>query len=53
MMDLMGLPAFVAECDALAGKYGDRFKPNALLRDMAKKGETFYGRFGAQQKKAA
>ncbi len=53
MMDLMGLPAFVAECDSLAAKYGDRFKPNALLRDMARKGETFYGRYGAQQKKAA
>jgi 3-hydroxyacyl-CoA dehydrogenase/enoyl-CoA hydratase/3-hydroxybutyryl-CoA epimerase len=53
LMDLMGLKNFVAECDALAAKYGDRFKPNALLRDMAKKGETFYGRFGAAQRKAA
>jgi 3-hydroxyacyl-CoA dehydrogenase/enoyl-CoA hydratase/3-hydroxybutyryl-CoA epimerase len=53
MMDLMGLKTFVAECDALAAKYGDRFKPNALLRDMAKKGETFYARFSGEQKKAA
>jgi 3-hydroxyacyl-CoA dehydrogenase/enoyl-CoA hydratase/3-hydroxybutyryl-CoA epimerase len=53
MMDLMGLRTFVAECDALAAKYGDRFKPNALLRDMARKGETFYARFSAEQKKAA
>ncbi|MFZ4072524.1 MAG: hypothetical protein ACOYJ6_20855, partial [Caulobacterales bacterium] len=32
---------------------GERFKPNALLRDMAAKGETFYGRFGKADKKAA
>ncbi len=53
MMDLMGLKEFVSQCDALAAKYGDRFKPNALLRDMAAKGQTFYGRFSAEQKKAA
>jgi 3-hydroxyacyl-CoA dehydrogenase/enoyl-CoA hydratase/3-hydroxybutyryl-CoA epimerase len=53
MMDLMGIAHFVAECDALAVKYGDRFRPNALLRDLAAKNETFYSRFGAKQKKAA
>ncbi len=45
LIDGMGVAKFVAECDALAQKYGERFKPNALLRDMAAKGETFYGRF--------
>jgi 3-hydroxyacyl-CoA dehydrogenase/enoyl-CoA hydratase/3-hydroxybutyryl-CoA epimerase len=50
LIDGMGVAKFVAECDALAQKYGERFKPNALLRDMAAKGETFYGRFsGAKQ----
>jgi hypothetical protein len=32
----------VAECDALAKKYCDRFTPPKLPRDMAAKGETFY-----------
>jgi 3-hydroxyacyl-CoA dehydrogenase/enoyl-CoA hydratase/3-hydroxybutyryl-CoA epimerase len=53
LIDGMGAAKFVAECDALAQKYGERFKPNALLRDMAAKGETFYGRFGKAAKKAA
>lgn len=48
-----GLPAFVQEADRLADAYGERFRPNALLRDMAGKGETFYGRFGAPVKAAA
>ena len=34
---------------ALAQKYGERFAPNALLREMAEKGETFYGRFNPQK----
>ena len=33
-------------------QHGDRFKPNALLIEMAKKGETFYGRFGEKPKAA-
>ena len=46
-MDLFwGIPAFVAEADRLADRYGDRFRPNQLLRDMAAKGENFYQRFG-------
>jgi 3-hydroxyacyl-CoA dehydrogenase/enoyl-CoA hydratase/3-hydroxybutyryl-CoA epimerase len=51
-IDGMGAKAFVALCDALAAKYGPRFTPPQLLRDMAAKGETFYGRFGAQKKAA-
>jgi 3-hydroxyacyl-CoA dehydrogenase / enoyl-CoA hydratase / 3-hydroxybutyryl-CoA epimerase len=35
----------VKECDRLAEAYGERFRPNALLREMAAKGETFYSRF--------
>ena len=44
-IDRMGTKAFVALCEKLAAKHGDRFKPNKLLRAMARKGETFYGRF--------
>ena len=53
LIDGMGVAKFVAECEALAKKYGPRFKPNKLLKEMAKNGETFYGRFGAQLKAAA
>lgn len=42
---IWGIEAFVAEADRLAEKYGDRFKPGKLLRDMAAKGEGFYDRF--------
>jgi 3-hydroxyacyl-CoA dehydrogenase/enoyl-CoA hydratase/3-hydroxybutyryl-CoA epimerase len=53
-MDLFwGLPAFVKEADRLAAQYGDRFKPNALLRDMAAKNESFYARFGEKVSAAA
>jgi 3-hydroxyacyl-CoA dehydrogenase/enoyl-CoA hydratase/3-hydroxybutyryl-CoA epimerase len=44
-IDFMGVDNFVALANKLAKKHGERFKPNRLLRDMAKKGETFYGRF--------
>ncbi len=44
-IDGMGAKAFAAQCERLAAKYGERFKPCALIVDMAAKGETFYGRF--------
>jgi 3-hydroxyacyl-CoA dehydrogenase/enoyl-CoA hydratase/3-hydroxybutyryl-CoA epimerase len=44
-IDGMGVKAFVALCETLAASYGAHFKPTALLKDMAAKGETFYGRF--------
>ena len=37
----------------LAKRHGERFKPPKLLRDMAKNGETFYGRFPPDKRKAA
>jgi len=43
-----GAKKFVEEADRLADAYGERFRPNKLLRDMAAKGETFYERFGAK-----
>jgi len=52
-IDFMGVAAFVALTERLAGKHGPRFKPNALLRDMAKTGETFYSRFTRPAKAAA
>jgi len=42
---IWGIEAFVAEADRLADTYGERFRPNQLLRDMAAKGEGFYDRF--------
>jgi 3-hydroxyacyl-CoA dehydrogenase/enoyl-CoA hydratase/3-hydroxybutyryl-CoA epimerase len=52
-IDGMGVKAFVALCEKLATAYGDHFKPTALLKDMAAKGETFYGRFDPYGKKQA
>ncbi len=45
MIDQIGLEAFVQRCEALAAKHGDRFKPNALLKDLAAKGATFYATY--------
>lgn len=53
LIDMVGTAAFVEACDKLAQKYGPRFTPNKLLRDMASKGETFYGRFAPKNEKAA
>jgi 3-hydroxyacyl-CoA dehydrogenase/enoyl-CoA hydratase/3-hydroxybutyryl-CoA epimerase len=44
-IDGMGVKAFVALAERLAEVYGGHFRPTALLREMAAKGETFYGRF--------
>ncbi|MGQ3353335.1 MAG: 3-hydroxyacyl-CoA dehydrogenase NAD-binding domain-containing protein [Phreatobacter sp.] len=48
-IDMIGTKAFVKKCDALAAKYGDRFTPNKLLREMAQTGETFYGRMAGNK----
>jgi 3-hydroxyacyl-CoA dehydrogenase/enoyl-CoA hydratase/3-hydroxybutyryl-CoA epimerase len=53
LIDGVGAKAFVETCDRLAQQYGKRFAPPALLREMAEKGETFYGRFGVKAKAAA
>ena len=44
-IDFAGAGDFVQTCERLAKKYGRRFRPNRLLKEMAKGGETFYGRF--------
>jgi 3-hydroxyacyl-CoA dehydrogenase/enoyl-CoA hydratase/3-hydroxybutyryl-CoA epimerase len=45
MIDQIGLKAFVEQADVYAERYGDRFRVPQMLRDMAAKGETFYGTF--------
>ncbi len=44
-LDIAGAATAVALCDRLAAAHGPRFAAPKLLRDMAAKGETFYGRF--------
>ena len=51
-LDMIGAGRAVEICDHLEQEYGPRFKAPALLRELAKRGETFYGRF-TDQKKAA
>ena len=52
-IDGMGTKAFVELCKGLAKRHGSRFKPGRLLRDLATTGETFYGRFPPERRKAA
>ena len=51
-LDIVGAAQAVARCEALAAKFGERFAPPALLREMAEKGETFYGRFAPEAQAA-
>jgi 3-hydroxyacyl-CoA dehydrogenase / enoyl-CoA hydratase / 3-hydroxybutyryl-CoA epimerase len=46
-LDMIGAAKAVELCDQLTATYGKRFTAPALLRDMAQKGDSFYGRFGA------
>jgi 3-hydroxyacyl-CoA dehydrogenase/enoyl-CoA hydratase/3-hydroxybutyryl-CoA epimerase len=52
-IDGMGTKAFVDLCNRLAKRYGERFKPGKLLLGMAKRNETFYGRFPPPARSAA
>ncbi len=40
----VGIPAFIAVCEQLAARHGERFATPRLLTEMAAKGETFYSR---------
>ena len=51
-LDMLGAKRAVELADRLAAEHGDRFAPPALLRDMAARGESFYGRFGGQKQAA-
>jgi len=52
-LDMLGAEYAAARCDALEAKFGERFACPPLLREMAEKGESFYGRFGGEQQAAA
>ena len=51
-LDMLGAARAVDICDGLTERHGDRFKAPALLREMAEKGESFYGRFGSKAQAA-
>jgi 3-hydroxyacyl-CoA dehydrogenase/enoyl-CoA hydratase/3-hydroxybutyryl-CoA epimerase len=51
-IDGIGAADFVALAERLAAKHGPRFRPNELLKEMARTGETFYGRFVPDEKAA-
>jgi 3-hydroxyacyl-CoA dehydrogenase/enoyl-CoA hydratase/3-hydroxybutyryl-CoA epimerase len=46
-LDILGAPYAAERCDELTEIHGERFACPTLLRDMADKGQTFYGRFGS------
>ncbi|HTR87101.1 MAG TPA: 3-hydroxyacyl-CoA dehydrogenase, partial [Reyranella sp.] len=48
LIDQVGVKTFVAECDELAKKYGPQFVVPQLLRDMAAKDQSFYGKTAAK-----
>ncbi|WP_114961275.1 3-hydroxyacyl-CoA dehydrogenase NAD-binding domain-containing protein [Tritonibacter mobilis] len=52
-LDIIGTPYAAERCDQLAEAYGDRFACPPLLREMAEKGQTFYGRFAPEEDQAA
>lgn len=52
-LDMIGAAKAVEICDALTQSEGPRFTTPPLLRDIAEKGDTFYGRFGPATEKAA
>ncbi|MEJ6403593.1 3-hydroxyacyl-CoA dehydrogenase NAD-binding domain-containing protein [Yoonia sp. 2307UL14-13] len=51
-LDIIGAPYAAERCDQLTEQFGERFKTPELLREMAEKGQTFYGRFGQDAKAA-
>ncbi|ODT59062.1 MULTISPECIES: 3-hydroxyacyl-CoA dehydrogenase NAD-binding domain-containing protein [Paracoccus] len=46
-LDMLGAARAVEICDRLTAAHGDRFKAPQMLRDMATKGDSFYGRRAA------
>lgn len=45
-LDILGTPYAAERCDQLEAEFGSRFACPPLLREMADKGQSFYGRFG-------
>jgi 3-hydroxyacyl-CoA dehydrogenase / enoyl-CoA hydratase / 3-hydroxybutyryl-CoA epimerase len=52
-IDMMGTERFVAMCEKLAARHGERFAPSRLLVEMAARNESFYGRFSPGRHDAA
>ena len=48
LIDTVGPAEFVRQCDLLAQRFGPRFSPPALLRQMAASGKRFYDQPGAK-----
>jgi len=48
-IDTIGAKTFVVRADELLEAYGPQFEVPKLLREMAKSGETFYGKFGRKK----
>lgn len=48
-LDIIGAGRAVEICDGLEAAHGKRFAAPALLRELAAKGESFYGRFGPRK----
>lgn len=51
-LDIIGAPRAVEICRSLTAQFGPRFHAPALLREMAEKGQTFYGRFAGEKQAA-
>ena len=51
-LDMIGAANAVEICEGLAAKHGARFEAPDLLRDVAAKGDSFYGRFTETAKAA-
>ncbi|MDP0927776.1 3-hydroxyacyl-CoA dehydrogenase NAD-binding domain-containing protein [Paracoccus onubensis] len=51
-LDILGAARAVEICDGLTERHGARFETPGLLRELAEKDQTFYGRFVAQPKAA-
>jgi 3-hydroxyacyl-CoA dehydrogenase / enoyl-CoA hydratase / 3-hydroxybutyryl-CoA epimerase len=45
LIDTVGVEKFVEECEDLAKKYGERFKPTPTMVEMAKNNETFASKY--------
>ncbi|WP_397542462.1 3-hydroxyacyl-CoA dehydrogenase NAD-binding domain-containing protein [Roseovarius salis] len=52
-LDMLGAAYAVERCETLRDRFGRRFEPPALLREMASNGDTFHGRFGVAANAAA
>ena len=52
-LDMIGTPYAAERCDQLEAQFGERFKCPDLLREMAEKNQSFYGRVGPEAQSAA